>query len=225
MEEYISVQPISGIGDKQPHTVQISIQPLQEDSINDGYVPRQGSILVKTKNQQKIVTIKQKGNCIRTPVFSQPELDSNQTYKTFCGTDSYNIPEPVREQIVWCIDKLYLRFGGFIGTSRKAIVPGDVNIFSSDDDPDYKMKIIYHGDSTKEHIFGDTTQEDVLTMQNYVEFDFTEINENLTKAFKPILIIITNNEPNIQYYIQFGTKVGDEEIQWFSKQPLRFPAI
>lgn len=225
MEEYISVQPISGIGDKQPHTVQISVQSLQEDSINDGYVPRQGSILVKTKNQQKIVTIKQKGNCIRTPVFSQPELDSNQTYKMFCGADSYDVPDPVKEQIVWCIDKFYLRFGGFIGTSRKAIVPGDVNIFSSDDDPDYKMKIIYHGDSTKEHIFGDTTQEDVLTMQNYVEFDFTEINENLTKAFKPILIIITNNEPNIQYYIQFGTKVGDEEIQWFSKQPLRFPAI
>lgn len=61
----------------------------------------------------------------------------------------------------------------------------------------------------------------MLKYNNYVEFDFTELNENRTKKFKPITILIDDAEEGKNFYYSFGIDYGNGVV-WQPKATLSF---
>ena len=134
----------------------------------------------------------------------------------------------MQQSTYWCIDKFYWRFEGYTSNPSEVkdyIAPaGTVTLFPPVDDTEGKTNIIYHGNSSPSQVFGDTTQDIPLANKynNYVEFDFTELNENRTKKFKPITILISNVEENKDFYYSFGIDYGDGNVLWTGKTRIHF---
>lgn len=224
MENWISVEPISGVAGADPTTVNVIVEAAPQ--VLGGKEPRQTQLIISNDNIQKQVNIVQKGSLyinIRFKVSRQ----SNSKFTASTSID--NLPESQQEPIYWCIDKFCWRFEGYTGDASEIkdyIAPaGTVTLFLPEDDRDGKTKIIYHGDSSNSQVFGDTTQDIPLINKynNYVEFDFTELNENRTKKFKPVTIQIIDVEENKDFYYSFGIDYGDGNgVQWTPKTRIHF---
>lgn len=224
MENWISVEPISGTGGKDPQTVEVTVQ--EAASVYGGKEPRKTILTVSDGSTSKQVNILQKGY-----LYSEiPFVVRRETNSLFTARASVNnLPEALQQQVYWCIDKLCWRFEGYTGDASEIkdyIAPaGTVTFFLPEGDRDGKTKIIYHGDSSHSQVFGDTTQDIPLAdkYNNYVEFDFTELNENRTKKFRPITIMISDVEEDKDFYYSFGVDYGDGSgVQWGPRTRVHF---
>lgn len=224
MENWISVEPVSGVGNNEPQTVTISVQ--EAESVRGGVEPRTSKLTVTTNSLSKQINIAQKG-LIYNDI---PFIVTRQSNSKFIARFSIlNLPEEIQQLTYWCIDKFCWRFEGYTGDASEIkdyIAPaGTVTFFLPEGDRDGKTKIIYHGDSSYSQVFGDTTQDIPLANKynNYVEFDFTELNENRTKKFKPITITIDDVEEDKDFYYSFGVDYGDGTgVVWGPRARIHF---
>lgn len=226
MENWISVEPASGAGGEDPQTVEVTVQEAEDVSILNGKEPRKTILTVSDGSTSKQVTILQKGYLYRDLSFVA-RRGSNPLFTARASV--LNFPEALQEQIYWCIDRLCWRFEGYTSDPSEVkdyIAPaGTVTFFLPPEDRDGKTKIIYHGDSSHLQVFGDTTQDIPLVIKynNYVEFDFTELNENRTKKFRPITIIISDVEEGKDFYYSFGVDYGNGDgVIWGPRTRVNF---
>lgn len=223
MESWISAEPNNGIASVYPTTVNVTVQAAQ--SVIGGREPRQTKLIISNNNTQKEINIIQKGALYTNLGFKVSRQSNAKFMAAFSLT---NLAEELQEQVYWCIDRFCWRFEGYPNNLSNPgwVAPtGTVTLFPPENDRDGKTKIIYHGDASVSQVFGDTNQDIplVLKYNNYVEFDFTELNENRTKKFKPIVILISDAEENKDFYYSFGIDDGsDAGLIWTPKTRLHF---
>lgn len=221
MEDWISIEPNSGVASVDPTNVNITVEAAPQ--ILGGKEPRQTQLIISNNNIQKQVNIVQKGSLYLNMLFKV----SRQTNGKFTASASINsFSEGLQEQVYWCIDRFCWRFEGYTNNQFAPgwIAPtGTVSLFRPSDDINNKTKIIYHGDASHSQVFGDTNKDIDLEFKhnNYVEFDFTELNENRTKKFKPVTILINDAEESKNFYYSFGVDYGGGVV-WGPKTRLSF---